>query len=381
MGKGTPVYLPKLGESITTATIVKWLKKEGDSVKEDEPLLEVATDKVSSEIPSPKDGVVTKCIACVDEELDVGAILCYLDGEPIEEKPVATPKEVSSPTVRKERIRGNTFYTPLVKKLVRAHGINIDELETIAGSGTGGRVAKKDLLAYLEGRESSAGSWIPMCAVRQAISDNLQKSVSTIPQATLVQEIDVTQALKVVEEKKAKGEKMSVTHVVLSVLGRVLPKYPLLYATFDVRGIRINKELNMGLAVNVDDNVQVPVIRSLQTLTLSELIEAVHLLVQRARSKKLTREDRSDGRITLTNFGMTGVRGGFPIIRYPEAAILGMGSIDKRVVVDDEDQFVYRKMMDLTLVFDHRILDGMYACRFLEEFAKGMKNVDTFTAS
>ena len=378
MASGTPVCLPKLGESITTATVVRWLKKEGEFVKEDEPLLEVATDKVSSEIPSPRDGCVTKLLAAVDEELDVGATLCYLDGEPEEtacEKPLETKKEESRVPVLKQVHKSQRFFTPLVKKIARAKGLQIDQLEAIRGSGAKGRVTKMDLYAFLEKQEGVPTSLIPMCRVRQAISDNLQKSVQTIPQAALIQEIDLTNAMDIVAARKAAGEKISATHLVLAILAKVLPKYPLLFATYGVKGIQLHEEVHLGLAVNVDDNVQVPVIRSLQQLGFQQMLETVQDLVKRARSQQLRRDEVLGGRITLTNFGMAGVKQGIPIIRYPEAAILGMGSIDKRLVVQEDDSFAIRKMMDLTLVFDHRILDGIYACRFLQEFARELKNV------
>jgi 2-oxoglutarate dehydrogenase E2 component (dihydrolipoamide succinyltransferase) len=383
MSEEFKVTLPKLGESILNATIVQWFKKEGESVALDEPLLEVSTDKVNSEIPSPVSGVVKTILAPPDTELQVGdALVIITVGGVAEVKNAAAPLKVETVQTSSSS-EMKDFFSPALLRLAREKGIELKELEKITGTGEGGRITKKDLELYAEKRcaapapcplktiSTAAGTErVKMSGLRKAIAENMVRSFYEAPHATLVHEVDVTEILALIQREKEAfstkhGAKLTITSFVARALSRALKEYPLLNSSLEEDTIVLKHFVNLGIAVSVEQGVVVPVIKNCHELDLSSIAKAIGDLSLKARSGKLTQPDVADGTISMTNFGISGVEIGIPIIRYPEVAIVGIGAAQKKAVVGPQDQIVVRTMMHICLTFDHRVLDGMYGCAFL----------------
>lgn len=370
------VTLPKLGESIVSATVVQWFKKEGDTVHLDEPLLEVSTDKVNSEIPSPVAGVLKKMVAKPDQEIQVGEPLALMEtsseGEKVAHVHVDTRRE-SAPTSNEMQ----DYYSPALLRLARENNISIDELSKIPSTGSGGRVSKRDLELYVEKKKPNCPArsgkdveHVKMTGMRKAIADNMVRSFYEAPHASLITEVDVTEIVKHVQQEKeaflAKHKvKLTITTFVAQAIVKALQEYPYLNSSLEGDTIVVKRFVNLGLAVSVDQGIMVPVIKNTQSLDIPQIAQAMSDLSQRARSGKLQPTEVQEGTITLTNFGISGVMIGIPIIRYPEVAIIGMGAIFKKVVPNHDDTFGVRSMMNVSLTFDHRVIDGMYGCGFL----------------
>lgn len=381
------VALPKLGESIVSATVVQWFKAVGDRVERDEPLLEVSTDKVNSEIPSPVAGTLQEICAEADQELDVGETLAVIRVSakfaPTESKVVSMPTEEMAPSENK-----SSFFSPVVLRLAEEHNVSLQELQNIPATGVGGRVSKKDLEAYLE-KKKTAPAPTPVCAhkeqkasgsnstervkmtgLRKAIADNMVRSFYEAPHATLITEVDVTGVMNLIQKEKeaffAKhNTKLTITSFIARAIAKALKSYPLINSSLEGDTIVLKHFVNLGIAVSIPQGLVVPVIKHCEGKSLSELASTIGDLSQKARNGNLAIGDVQEGTISLTNFGMTGVLMGVPIIRYPEVAIIGVGAIHKKVVVLENDLFGVRSMMHMSLTFDHRILDGIYGCEFL----------------
>lgn len=386
------VTLPKLGESIVSATIVQWFKKEGDLINLDEPLLEVSTDKVNSEIPSPVSGVLGKILASPDQELQVGDALAVIQMHktPAGEGPRITVE------VKKEAAPASSemkdYFSPALLRLARENHISLDELEKIPATGAGGRLSKRDLELYIEKRAPAPNKPCPMMTkglpsdvervkmtgMRKAIADNMVRSFYEAPHATLISEVDVTSIIKLIQKEKEAflaqhGTKLTITSFVARAISKALREYPFLNSSLEEDTIVVKRFVNLGIAVSVDQGIMVPVVKNCQTLGMPELAQAIGDLSARARSGKLSPQDVQEGTITLTNFGISGVMLGIPIIRYPEVAILGMGAIQKKVVALDDETFGVRSMIHISLTFDHRVIDGMYGCGFLNSLKEHLE--------
>ncbi|NGX50764.1 MAG: Dihydrolipoyllysine-residue succinyltransferase component of 2-oxoglutarate dehydrogenase complex [Chlamydiae bacterium] len=361
MSEETEIKLPKLGESIMSATVVQWFKKVGDPVKLDEPLLEVSTDKVNSEIPSPVSGTVTKILATIDEELDVGAPLALIassDTTAIKEPPPST----------------KGFFTPVVLKMAQERGIDLAQLQQIPATGAGGRLSKRDLENYLEKStqpiEREGEERIKMTPMRKMIADNMVRSFFEAPHATLINEVDLTQLMELISQKREEfkdehGYKLTITTFIASAIAKAAKEFPLVNSTLDGETIIVKKAVNLGIAVSVEEGILVPVIKNCDSLSIKEIASEVAQLSDRARSGRLDPDQVQEGTLTMTNFGMAGTLIGTPILRYGEVAIIGIGAITKKVVVLEDDTTAIRSMVYLTLTFDHRVLDGIYGCRYL----------------
>lgn len=404
MSEDIRITLPKLGESILGATVVRWFKQPGEYIELDEPLLEVSTDKVNSEIPSPVAGVLKQICAQIDQELKVGELLAVV-ASGTEEKPVFATQESfiaqedNAPS-RQEDQEMKDFFSPALLRLAREKGIGLDEIDRISGTGSGGRVTRRDLELYAERRfaqpkpcpiaarkavipplTTSATSEVErlkMSGMRKAIAENMTRSFYEAPHATLVTEIDVTLPLKLIQQEKetflAKhGCKLTITSFVARALVKALQEYPLINSSLEGDTILVKRFVNLGIAVSVDQGLMVPVIKHCQRMSLTEIAKAVGELSQKAKSSQLTHDHVTEGTITMTNFGMSGVLIGVPIIRFPEVAIVGIGAIHKKVVPLEQDVFGVRSMMHVSLTFDHRVLDGMYGCGFLGALKKHME--------
>lgn len=403
MSEDIKVLLPKLGESILSATIVQWFKKIGDSVGLDEPLLEVSTDKVNSEIPSPVAGILKEIHANPDQELQVGELIAIIaaggnaPGEArLEASPsfssVSTPAEASSQEMK-------DFFSPALLRIAREKGVGLDELEKIPGSGMGGRLTKQDLETYIERRFAALKSCplasktviapiqpssnieverLKMSGMRKAIADNMVRSFYEAPHATLVTEVDVTSIIKLIQKEKEEflakhGYKLTITSFVARAVSRALQEFPLINSSLEGDTILLKRFVNLGIAVSVEQGLMVPVIKHCQRMGVTEIAKMISELSAKARSGKLSPDDVNDGTITITNFGMSGVQIGVPIIRYPEVAIVGIGAVHKKVVPLEDDLLSIRSMMHVSLTFDHRVLDGMYGCGFLGALKKHLE--------
>jgi len=364
------IKLPQLGESIVSATVVKWLKDEGDFIKLDEPLLEVSTDKVNSEIASPVTGKVAKILIRAGEEVDVGTTLAL----------------VVSADAPSESSDAKGFFTPAILRMARERGIDLSELEKIPATGEGGRLSKHDFENYLKGRgaipvEEGRDGRIKMTPMRKVIASNIMRSFHEIPHATLVSEVDLSDTLHFIASeretfKEKHGCKLTITSFIIHAIIKAVEEFPLINASLQGDKIVVRKEVNLGVAVSVDQGVVVPVISRCHELSLTEITQGVAHLSDQARKGLLTPDQLQGGTLTLTNFGMSGVLLGTPIIRYGEVAIVGVGAINKKVVVFEDDTMGVRSVVYCTLTFDHRIFDGMYGCGCLSAIKHYLESGD-----
>ena len=437
------VIMPQMGESITEGTIVKWYKNVGDRVQRDETLLEISTDKVDSEIPSPADGVLAEIVVPERQTVLVQTVIAYLESDvsqgvaavapgapsvaPIQQMPVpkaqpgvaaaAPPSQVPSPEGGKAR-----FYSPLVLNIARTEGISMNELEAIQGTGEGGRVSKKDLLAYVQAKKGgrvvtpapvplpqppgitstpsigikAAKVDVPelrakypapdyeilqMSNVVQKMAEHMVKSVHTSPHVAAVHEVDLTLVVKhraanaqIFEQRE--GFKLTFMPYIVDAVVKAIKKYPLVNVS--VEGDKIIKKnfIHLGIAVASENGLLVPVIRHAEEKSFLGLARAINDLATRTRTKKLTPEDIQGGTFTISNYGVFGSLMGTPIISQPQVAILGTGAIKKRVMVVD-DAIAIRSMAFFTLSFDHRVIDGALGGMFLEDVVQHLQNFET----
>ncbi len=386
MSQKIKINLPKLGESIVSATVVQWFKQVGDRVALDEPLLEVSTDKVNSEIPSPAAGILQEILAQPTEELNVGDTLAILEVSeaPRQRNEKIAPKISKTPHCGAAR---EDFLSPSVMRLLKEKGISLSEIDKMPRTGEEGRLTKKDVEDYRATPIAPIASApaqkeierVKMSSLRKAIADNMVRSFYEAPHASLITEVDVTELVKHIQTQKESffqqhEAKLSITTFVAQAMALALQSYPLINASLEGDTIVMKRFVNLGIAVSVDQGVMVPVIRGCEKLSLSELAKRIASLAEKARSGTLGLEEIQDGTITMTNFGMTGTMIGVPIIRYPEVAIVGLGAITKKVAAMPDDSIAIRSVMWVSLTFDHRVLDGIYGCGFLNELKKLLEN-------
>jgi pyruvate/2-oxoglutarate dehydrogenase complex dihydrolipoamide acyltransferase (E2) component len=375
--KQIEIKLPKLGESIVQATIVSYFKKENEIIKKDDALLEVATDKVNSEIPSPISGKIKKLIFKIGDLVQVGDVIAIIEAtDEIKEENKETAKKENIETAKEDK---KNFFSPLILRLAKEKDITIEELNLMQGSGDGGRITKEDIENYKKIKKPALKhKSIKPSAIRKAIAKEMQKSKNLIPHAYLVDEVDITNLLDHINKNKSdffkkNGFKLTITSYICYSIANAVKKYELLNSSFLNDEILVYEDINLGLAISVEDIVMLPVIKKLQNLSITDLAKKIALLKEKAMSKSLKYDDAIDGTITLTNFGMANTMIGFPIIKYPEAAIIGIGAIkDKVILVNEKPQ--NRKIINITLSFDHRIFDGIYACNFLNEIKNILEN-------
>ena len=375
MTQKVSITLPKLGESIVSATIVQILKKEGDIVERDEPLFEVSTDKVNSEIPSSVSGKIEKICVKEAQEVSVGDELAIIKTD---EKLVEEKKEEQVHTEPKSSREKIDYFSPVVLKLAKENHIKMQELENIQGTGEGGRVTKKDINAYIDSKKgkistSDAVEVVTMSTMRKTIADNMVKSFYQAPHAYLFTEVDVTDLLSFIEKNKrdfltSHNVKLSITSFLALAISQAAAEFPFVNSSVQDNKILVKKNINLGLAVNIKEGLVVPVLKSCNKLTLLDVAKQIGEISSRAKKGHLDLKEMQEGTITLTNFGMTGIMTGLPIIRYPEAAIVGAGAIQKRYrALKEQSTPSLRSVMMISLSFDHRAFDGIYACSFLNK--------------
>jgi pyruvate dehydrogenase E2 component (dihydrolipoamide acetyltransferase) len=435
MTMATSVTLPALGESVTEGTVTRWLKQPGDQVAVDEPLLEISTDKVDTEIPSPVAGTLQEIKVAEDETVEVGAELAIIGGgeqsappappepeqpseqaaEPETQAPPQPPEQkeaqpaAQQPTKKPEPEPaqaggrhqapteapsgdGKPYVTPLVRKLAAEHGV---DLSTVTGSGVGGRVRKQDVLAAAEAaaaKEEPApaaeapaapapvepsplrGTREKMSRIRKAIATHMIDSLATSAQLTTVVEVDVTRIARLRDRAKAEfqkreGTKLSFLPFFAKAAIEALKVYPVINASVDGDEIVYHETENLGIAVDTERGLMVPVVKNAGDLNLGGLARQIADLAERTRSNKLKPDDISGGTFTLTNTGSRGALFDTPILNQPQVGMLGTGAVVKRpvVVTDDtgSDNIAVRSMVYLALTYDHRIVDGADAARYL----------------
>lgn len=383
--------LPEIGEGVTEAEIVRWLVKEGDYVRKFQPIVEVTTVKVNIEVPSPVEGRITKILAKEGEVVRVGQAIAVIEevGAPAEVRAperaeVAVPEQRrEEAVVRPERPRREVLASPAVRRLARELGVPLEEVE---GTGPGGRITEEDVRRYAELRAArrpveappavtaaeAEYEEVPIRGVRRAIAEHLSKAVRSAAYVTIFDEADVTRLVEVREALKEEAERMGVRLTYLPFVIRAIAKavrnHPVLNTTIDEERmvIRYHRRVNVSVAVHTEEGLLVPVLHGADGLSLFEIARRLEDLVERARSRKLSLDEVKGGTIGITNYGAVEGLSGTPIPNYPETAILGTGRILRvpRVV---GDQVVPRYVMPLALTFDHRIVDGEPASRFLRE--------------
>ena len=409
----TKVLVPLLGEGVEEVTVIKWLKKVGDSVNELEPLLEVNTDKVDTEIPAPASGTVLKIVAEEGVPAKVGEILAFIgqvgesvdsvstENSPIKvESKVESQKSVSAQPgtfdLRPAAKQDLGFISPVVAKVAAEHGVNLQQVQ---GTGLNGRITKNDVLSYVEGQRSKVESrpvqptnlqpvnvkpiegdqLIKHTTIRKQIAEHMVMSKHTSPHVLTVMEADMSRVAKHRAANKEifarDGINLTYTAYFMVAIVAGLKAYPQVNSSWSDEGLLVHKAVNIGMATSLgEEGLIVPVIKSADNLSLLAMARSVNDLANRARSKKLQPDDVKGGTFTLTNHGVSGSLFAFPVINQPQCGILGVGAMQKRVVVTDDDAIAVRPMVYLSFVFDHRILDGASADWFLAKVKEALEN-------
>ena len=441
----TPITMPQLGESVTEGVISRWLKAEGDHVEREESLVEIVTDKVNAEMPSPVAGTLVKIIAPEGATIPVGGELAEIEvdaavpagaaasagstgatapaqrdsGAAARAEPVAVGTDADG--AREENV-SQRRYSPVVRRLAQEHHLDLSQ---IRGTGLGGRVTKDDVLQYIAERQAQPTAlaaaapgaaaeaeavahaptaptapvlvaptvapapapaaradeaYLPLTPMRKAIAEHMVRSVQTAPHATAVVEVDMTPLVRWREANREAARArhgVDITYVafVIHAVVDALKAVPIMNSSWGEDKIILKRRINVGVAVGLEDGIVVPVIHDADEKSIVGLARAIDDLVQRARTNRLTLQDMQGGTFTVNNVGVFGVVTSTPVINQPQAAILAMNAIVKRPVVVD-DAIAIRAMMNLCLSFDHRIVDGLTAGRFLERVVQNIRSLD-----
>ena len=434
------IIMPKMGESIIEATITKWLKNEGDRLEEDDTIVEIATDKVDSEIPSPVEGTLVKTFFNEGDVVPVGKVIALVEtegegeGESVEETVTATeavtgvvaiPEEKTvqpeheNKSVHQDVTQSTRFYSPLVKSIAKNENIVLAELENIPGSGKDGRVTKRDVLAYLDKRKSTkvapvvaavsapstqqksmpemnlppvnteAGDQVvEMDRMRRLIADHMVMSKRISAHVTSFIDADVTNVVNWRNKVKNSflqhnGEKITFTPIFIDAAAKALREFPQINASVDGYNIIYRKNINIGMATALPNgNLIVPVIKNVDEKSLLGIVKAVNSLAGKARSNGLSPDEIQGGTFTMTNFGSFDSLTGTPVINQPQVAILGVGAIRKKPVVLETSQgdvIAIRHIMILSLAYDHRIVDGALAGMYIKRVKQILENWDMNT--
>lgn len=431
--------MPKMGESIIEATILRWVKNVGDRVEADETILEIATDKVDSEVPSPADGVITEVFFKENDVVAIGKVIATIATEGDEVKP--TPGVADKPSIKEASTNGHEaplrpepvlaeaapiakdspsgrFYSPLVRTIAQKENISLVELESIQGSGMEGRVTKKDILSYVENRGTVKPATKPATTVapspsaappasapvaspavslggdveiiemdrmRKLIAEHMVMSKQTSPHVTSFVEVDVTSIVQWREANKKAfqekfGENITYTPIFIEAVVRAIHDFPMVNISVEGNKLIRKKYIHIGMATALPSgNLIVPVIKNADQLNLVGITKAVNDLAGRARNNKLKPEEVQDGTFTITNVGVFGNVMGTPIINQPQVAILATGAIRKKPAVVETpygDLIAVRHMMFLSLSYDHRVVDGFLGGSFLRRIGDYLEQFD-----
>ncbi|MGA3323183.1 MAG: dihydrolipoamide acetyltransferase family protein [Terriglobia bacterium] len=429
----TNVIMPQMGESIAEGTITKWMKKVGERIDRDEPLFEISTDKVDAEIPSPAAGVLTQILVKENETVAINTVVAVIDGEgaalaapapsavaapkadvtPSPALPAPSPAAASSappaaappPQIPEGGEEEEIRTSPLVRRIAREHNVDLNQVK---GTGLGGRVSKKDILDFIDQRRGSgtpapplpataparpvaqttpppmvfteATQIVPMTPMRQKIAEHMVMSKRTSAHVYTVVEVEMTRVVATRERFKEEfeqrnGIKLTFTPFFVRACVETIRELPIFNSSVDGANIIYKRDVNIGIAVALENGLIVPVIKRADEKNFLGIARAVQDLADRARSKRLSVDDVQGGTFTVTNPGIFGGLFGLPIINQPQVAILGVGTIEKRPVVRD-DAIAIRNMAYLSLSFDHRVIDGEMAQRFMQKVRRILENWD-----
>ena len=433
------LIMPKMGESVAEATILKWLKKEGDKIEADEPILEIATDKVDTEVPSPAAGILSKRLFEEGQVVKVGEVIAEILAEdekksiPASQAPLPPPTPIlhtekvissngkSASSIPEEIIidknsASGRFYSPLVRNIAKQEGVSINELESLKGSGANNRLTKQDLIEHLSNRGHSVASTpspstssviaptkdkvaysspavsvsgdveiIEMDRMRKLIADHMVMSKQTSAHVTSYVEADVTNLVKWRDKikssfEKRENEKITFTPIFIEAVAKAIRDFPMINVSVDGTKIIIKKFINIGMATALPSgNLIVPVIKNADQLNLVGITKSVNDLANRARNNKLKPDEIQDGTFTITNVGSFGNVMGTPIINQPQVAILAVGAIRKKPAVietPEGDSIGIRHMMFLSLSYDHRVVDGSLGGKFVRRVGDYLEQFD-----
>ena len=431
----TEVVMPQMGESIAEGTVTKWLKQPGEKVGKDEALLEISTDKVDTEIPSPEAGILGKILVAEGQTVEVGVVLAVLvaEGEEVPDSvaapakaepaaatapapaaaPAPAPASAPIPALVPVAAAGSVsvsgmprrangqFFSPLVRSIAVSEGLSEQELLAISGTGTGGRVTKRDVLGYLQTRGPAATAAMapmaaplqdrvePMDRIRGLIAQHMVHSIHTSAHVYIMTDCDMTQIVELRQKHKdafleRTGEKLTYTPFFLKASALALRDFPYVNAQVNPEAgqVTLKGSVNVGMAVAVPNpngtyGLIVPVVRNADVLPLKEMARQVNDLSARARAGSLRPDEPQGGTFTVTNMGVFGSYGGLPIINQPEVGILGVGAIEKRPAVVN-DEIVIRHKVFLSIGIDHRLVDGALGGQFLERIRWHLENLDSW---
>jgi pyruvate dehydrogenase E2 component (dihydrolipoamide acetyltransferase) len=422
-GAGTEVPMPQMGESITEGTITKWLKQVGESVARDEPLFEISTDKVDAEIPSPAAGILTEIKFPEGATVQINTIVAVIGGSagaaPAAAKPAAAPAAAKTaapaPSAPAAAASGEKLRSsPLVRKIAKDNNV---DLAQVPGTGSAGRITKDDILGHLENPTAKPaaapasapaaakpaaapakpaaapakpaapaplpGELVPMTKMRSIIARRMVESKQTSPHVHTVFKVDMTRIVRLREKEKSKyeqrnGVKLTYMPFIMRAAIIALRKHPIVNGSVEGDAIRYNKNINIGIAVALDWGLIVPVVKQAEEKNFLGVARSIVDVAERARGKKLAPDEISGGTFTLTNSGIFGEQFGLPIINQPQSAILGIGGMNKEAEVitdkDGADSIAIRTIQRFTLGFDHRIVDGADAGKFMSDFKAYLEN-------
>lgn len=426
----TEFKMPKMGESISEATIISWLKNVGDFVEAEETILEVATDKVDSDVPALVSGVITEIRFQKDDVVEVGTVLALIDSDGVQEarsqnqevveKSSITPSKVEAPQpeIRNSQLatrNSDAFISPLIISIAQKENLSIEELQTIPGSGTDGRLQKSDVFNYLknrkypiqskpitDNRQPTTSSYpkpkinfvegkdriVEMDRMRKMIADHMVYSKQTSPHVTSYIEVDVTNLVNWRNENKENfqekhNEKLTFTPVFVQAVAKAVADFPMINVSVDEKNIIVHNDINIGMATALPSgNLIVPVVKNANEKDLVALAKDVNTLAEASRNNNLKPEQIQGSTFTISNVGTFGSLMGTPIINQPEVAILALGIIKKRpevITTEKGDEIAIRSMMYLSLSFDHRVVDGFLGGSFLRKVGDYLEQFDANT--
>jgi len=417
-GPGTEVMMPQMGESITEGTITKWLKKVGDTVQRDEPIFEISTDKVDAEIPSPVAGILSEIKVQEGSTVQINTVVAVIGGAAGKSAPASAPAAASpAPAASAPAAAAaasasasegeHARSSPLVRKIAKDNNVDLSQ---VPGTGASGRITKTDILGHLEQGPKPAiaaapapaapaasapaaakpaapqpqpGELVPMTKMRSIIAQRMVESKRTSPHVHTVFKVDMTRIVKLREKEKSKyeqrnGVKLTYMPFIARAAIHALRKHPVVNGSIEGDAIRYNKNINIGIAVALDWGLIVPVIKQTEEKNFLGIARAIVDVADRARNKKLSPDEISGGTFTLTNSGIFGEQFGTPIINQPQSAILGIGGLNKEAEVltdkDGNDSIAIRSIQRFTLGFDHRIVDGADAGKYMSDFKAYLEN-------
>ena len=420
------IVMPKMGESITEGTILEWRKKIGESIALDEILLEIGTDKVDSEIPSPNAGVVVEILGEVNQVMDVGVVIARIETDASEAKPIEktqlndeienehkenlestkvkdlavnTPKKTPTNDTQEKK-----FFTPVVNKIAQENNINNDELISIPGTGKSGRLTKLDILNYLKNQNSSSDKKyqisepskpmtpafkgneeiVEMDHMRKLIANHMKESIDVSAHVYVMSEIDMTNIVNFVKKEDKvfndkEGYPLTYTPFIINACVKALGHYAEMNASISEDNIIYHKNINIGMAVAIEKGLIVPVLKNCEELNFLGLCRKLRDVSTRARSNQLIPDELQGSTFSISNFGVFNVTMGTPIINQPNVGILGVGAVKKRPVVietKDGDTIGIKSMMILSLGFDHRLVDGAGGSQFIEMVRENIETMN-----